>query len=665
MKIILRSLSIVNFKGIKSLNIEFGNETNVFGRNASGKSTIFDAWCWLLFGKDSNDSKAFEIKPLDKHGKSTDQVENEVTAILDIDGRTTTIKKIQRESWVKKRGSAFAEFTGNENVCYWNDVPLKVGEFQAKISDLLKEDVFKLITNPHYFNVQMKWQDRRAVLMSIAGEISNSELAASRQDFAALLDALSNKTLSEYKKEISAKKKKLKDDLESIPARIDEINRNIPEALDWESLERMISTKKARIADIDHILTDVMQANATANKRKLDKQNEIYNLQAERNALANSLRKEWAVVKPDFKGQIAAIEKTIREKNMESAGYADSITAKKAKIESHNVSMAKLRANWDQVNSTELDIDEHEFNCPTCRRALEPGDIESKRAEMIENFNIKKNRQLSEITADGMSYKAQVEKLNAEIAQLQKDIELVEYQLPPIQQKLEELKNSQQEVDSTTTEDIEPKIAAWPAIVGLDNRILAAKQELEDMGTQEENVGYKQEKSDLETEVSNYTRQLGTQAIIESSKKRISELEELQKTMSQSLADLEKTEFTIEAFTKAKIDAMEQRINGKFKYASFKMFNTLINGGVEEACETTYNGVPYSNLNTAGKMLVGIDIINVLCEHYNVVAPIFIDNRESITDIPETDGQVINLVVSPVDTTLRVKSDKKELSAVA
>lgn len=146
MNILIKTISIINFKGVKNFKIDFAEVTNIFGANATGKTTIFDAFLWLLFGKDSNDRKDFNIKPLDQHGQKTDKLENEVSAIIVVDGEEISIRHIHREKWTKKRGEAIAEFTGNEHLYYWNEVPLQAGEFQAKVNGLLDEKVFKLIT---------------------------------------------------------------------------------------------------------------------------------------------------------------------------------------------------------------------------------------------------------------------------------------------------------------------------------------------------------------------------------------------------------------------------------------------------------------------------------------------------------------------------------------
>lgn len=110
-----------------------------------------------------------------------------------------------------------------------------------------------------------------------------------------------------------------------------------------------------------------------------------------------------------------------------------------------------------------------------------------------------------------------------------------------------------------------------------------------------------------------------------------------------------------EEFIRTKVELLEGSINNKFAGSiSFKLFNKQINGGLNECCEATVNGVPFSNANTASQINAGLSIVNTLCNHFDVQAPIFIDNAESVNKIGETDSQLIKLIVS-LDNTLKVE----------
>jgi hypothetical protein len=151
----------------------------------------------------------------------------------------------------------------------------------------------------------------------------------------------------------------------------------------------------------------------------------------------------------------------------------------------------------------------------------------------------------------------------------------------------------------------------------------------------------------------------------EQGEKRIEELKAEEKKLSKEFEELERQLFLIESFTKRKVSLLNERINSRFKIVRFKLFNELMNGGIEDCCEITVSGVPYGGgLNSAARMQAGCEIISVLQEHYHIAPVMWIDNRESVTEIPPMNCQVVSLYVSPEDKALRVeKSQDRRVAA--
>src|SRR6185312_5814874 len=168
MKIVIKRLELLNFKGIRSLSVDFDEHCqNIMGANETGKSTIFNAFLWLNFGKDMEGRKDYEIKTTDENGNVIHKLDHQVTGIYLIDGIETVARRLYKEKWVKARGASVAELEGHTTEFFWNDVPMREKDYQEKVNSLVKEDVFKLLTNPLYFNTGLTgykipdWQARR------------------------------------------------------------------------------------------------------------------------------------------------------------------------------------------------------------------------------------------------------------------------------------------------------------------------------------------------------------------------------------------------------------------------------------------------------------------------------------------------------------------------
>lgn len=651
-QIILKSLNLRNFKGIKDLSINFDKNTNIYGENATGKTTIADAFTWLLFDKDSQDRAAFEIKTLDINNNVIHGLEHEVSGVLNIDGRDTVLSKIYKEKWTKKRGEANKELTGHETLYYIDDVPVKKSEFQEKISSFINEQIFKLITNPLYFSTNMKWQDRRKVLLDIIGDVNAGSVINYNSQLKGIEALLVDKDIDTLKKSISARKQKLNNDIKSIPYRIDELNNSIKE-LDFNDLE---SQKGSIISEIKFV-EDKLLDSSKVNEEVLNERNRLYELksklrniefrakeEAER-PLAN-LKREVTIQKNDItykiETEIIKLENSIRYNNNSLIDYEKSLT--------------ELRNEWGEVNQEVLEIDPSKFICPTCKRTFEERDIEAKTIEMQENFNQSKAKKLSAINSKGKDIKTKSEKLEIEIKEEEKLLSAL----------YDELDIKKKEVA-----ELELKISNYQPLLNLESNqeyqnTLKEVQDLEDkLQQQQENNNQiselRSKKLQLERQLESINKDLNYKEININTKARITELQEEERKLAQQIAELEGQEFLCEEFIKTKVELLESSINNRFKYVSFKLFDTQVNGGIVECCEALINGVPFSNANTASQINAGLDIINALSEHYGVSAPIFIDNRESVNQILDCNSQVINLIVSQ-DKTLRIENNESEVA---
>lgn len=633
MQIKLKNITLLNFKGIRNFNAEFSDITNITGDNGTGKTTIFDAFTWLLFGKNSEDAKDFNIKTLDANNQPIHKLSHEVEAVLSVDGREMKFRRCYREKWTKKRGSAIEEFTGHETTYYVDDVPLSQKEFQSRVDFMMNEAIAKMITNPLYFN-QLKWQERRGVLEAMAGKISDADIVGSNEAFVKLIAEIGNESLVNFKKKIAAQKAKIKETLDLIPARIDEAQRSKPEAFDYQGIRNAIGGVEAEIKGIDEAIENKSKALELEYRKIQDAQKQLNELHLELNiAQAENQRGKQDRIN-ELSGLIRDAESKLDVAKREINTLQSQITGHKAAVERLHIHNTSLRNDWAAENAKTLTIDEHALNCPTCKQALPEEQRTNTVETLTKNFNDAKARKLNEINAQGVANKEEIAKrekqigeLESKVSELQSTVNQQEMLLPGLKSNLTQIQEAAV-VDSERVKAVKAKIEAFemPEAPVIDNDEL------------------KQKKQELQNDLKELNVKLATEEQIKKVEERINELEVQERTQANELAELEKKEFTLAAFSKAKVEAIENRINGKFKVVKFKMFEQQINGGETEACECMVNGVPYSDVNTAGKINAGIDIINALTKHYNISAPIFIDNRESVIELLPCKSQIINLI---------------------
>jgi len=642
MKIILKKLTLQNFKGIRSLSIDFNSETTtISGENGTGKTTIADAFNFMLFGKNSYDIKDFNIKTLDKDNNPIHKLEHSIEGVFDVDGSETTFKRVYKEKWTKAKGAEEAEMSGHETLFYYNNVPMNATEYKAKVDALVAEETMKLLTNPMYFN-SMKWDARRKILMDITGEISKDEIIAKiiTNDNAEQINELSailnsGKSAEEYKRELAAKRKLLTSELSTIPTRIDEADRSMPTVENWSKIDEEIASIVSKINNTDTAIEDTnsvfTQQRADAQKlqqQKHELQMQLSGLQAQ-NKLAGTkdamqLENDIAVVKH----KIANLKRQIEENNGQ-------VSRQNNTINQLNAENDKLREQWNTENARELSIDEDKLNCPICKQPLPENNTEQQKSILIANFNGSKQGNLHRIEQQGLNNKDTIVKAENIVKQLDSDVNSYQVDIEQNEVKLLELQAKQSGITSFVPVPTEEEIELQKKIDGIVIPEIATV-DVSDL---------KATKTDLIIQLDTLKAKLLNKDQIDKINIRIADLKRQEKELAQQISMIERTEFAVQKFETAKINELDRRLTELFPMVQFKLFNVLINGGTEPCCELLINGVPFSDVNTAARINAGLSIINVLVKHYGISAPIFIDNKEGINNPIETESQTIFLTV--------------------
>lgn len=632
----LLKLNLQNFKGIRNSEFDFGGiDATIYGDNATGKTTVFDSLCWLLFGKDSLDRADFEIKTLE-NGEPIHKVNHEVEAeFLNDDGNSFTLRRVYREKYSSPRGGD-TKLTGHTTDYFVNDVPVKEKEYKQYINDVIAEDVFKLITNPLYFNEQYSWQNRRKLLLEISGDIKDDEVINSRSELTRLAELLNGRTVDEQRKIVAAKKTAINKELDMIPVRIDEALRNKADIATSESkLTTDIETLNKSINELENQKATIINGFSSTEKRsKIDEiSRQLKARQSEVLSIYNSEKQRK-------RGEYEALLTQLKIIESEHDRYTDRAYDLAKDIERESKRIETLQAEFDTFNAQEFNKEA----CPTCGQPLP----EDKQAELEAAFNSEKAAKLEE----WQSLIESAKKLKANYEE-QREVLIVKADglTKEIEEKTKAYETKFKEYESYLEPNIEDdpdykELKAELFLLELDEGEEADDKEVARLD--EEISSVKEKRAALETELNKYTLNADIQ-------KRVIELENQQQKLAEEKNLLDETSFLIDEFVKAKVDMLEESINSHFEYARFKMFNVLVNGNIEECCETTYKGVPYRSMNNAARMNVGLDIINALTKFYNVTAPVFIDNAEAVTDFIKCNSQTIKLVVD---------ADFKELTMI-
>lgn len=635
-EMILKTLVLQNFKGIENLSIDFKNDTQILGANGSGKTTIFDAYSWLLWDKDSNSRKDFDIKPFNKNGETKHGLESIVTGHFELDGQPLKLSKTYKEIWTKKRGNVDAVFSGNTTDYFINDVPVKKSEYNQRIETFINEKEFNLLCNPLYFSEILDKKERRAVLLSLIKDVDNSEIFSINKDLKEL--ELNNYTIEEIKAMAKASAKKTNEELNSLPIRIDELEKSKND-FDFKDLEEKKAETEKAIADIDKAIAKssestnviVQKNNIIQNKLdemqkiklKIDEINEDRQLQATR---------EYNQKYSDFFANKDKLKQTITLKEMLLNQLKDSIKQCTSNILELKEKLQDLRNSWTSENAKQFD---GSLICPTCQREFE----EDKKDEILSDFNKHKAETLTKIQNQANELKEKIQNTEEYLEKLKSDAETNQKEIEDLQKVFGDFGEFTEEKPVIEKEDYPIEYYT------LQKEIEIIKQDLQAISNND-NTAILQQKQHLQNSLNEIVSKLALKDNNKMIDEKINNYLAQEKELAKIFEEQQRKIFLADEYTRIYTSLVQDKINDLFKTVNFRLFETQVNGEIKETCEVTVNGVPYPSVNNAGKINAGLDVINSLSGHFEKRVPIFVDNAESITDILEVKSQIVKLYVA-------------------
>lgn len=631
----LTKLELLNFKGLKSFTINLNGDVVIRGDNATGKTTVFDSVCWLLFGKDSLDRADFEIKTLDG-GEPIHKVNHEVTGTFTLDeGGTVELKRVYREKYSSPRGGEVT-LTGHTTDYFVDGVPKKEKEYKEIVSSLVDESIFKLITNPLYFNETYSWQNRRKLLLEMCGDIDDITAINSRDDLRRLAELLEGRTVDDHRKVVAAKKTAINKELDMIPVRIDEAVRNKPEtASDKAKLIRDIETLSAGIDEVEKQKAIIQNGFSSTEKeskiRDINRQ-----IEAQSSKVLSDYHKQKQRLRDEYEDSLTKL-KMVEVDRDRCADRRDELNKE---IERESKRIATLQSEFDTFNAQQFNKE----SCPTCGQAL-PAD---KQAALEAEFNTNKSKKLEE-------WKGLIESAVKLKANYEEQQEIMSSKIDSLTTEVSQYSDAYNVKFKEYEAYSEPNVEDDPVYTDLKAQLFLLEIDDEPGAEAEELAKLDEELSSMKSKKAYLETELNKFKLIDDINHRILELENQQQKLVAEKNALDEVSFLMDEFIKAKVNMLEENINSRFKLARFKMFNVMLNGNVEECCETTYKGVPYRSMNNAARINVGLDIINALTSYYKVNAPVFIDNAEAVTEFVPVNSQTIKLIVDETEPQLVVK----------
>lgn len=647
----LLKLTLDNFRAAKHL--EFtpeGRNAAIYGRNSTGKTTVYNAYTWLLFGKSATGEKNFSPKTLDGTGQEKHHLDHGVEGVFLLDdGSQLTLARILSEKHTKKQGTGDVVFEGNTTEYYINGVPAKAKEYDATVKSICDEEKLKILTMPDYFAAALSWQKRREIMLDVVGgTLSDDDIINSQQELAPLRDYLmqygTRYTTEQLLKVAKEERRKLLKDLEDIQVRIDETTKRLrPAEYTRDDLEQQIEVLQQMMSGLEEEKQQISVPNAVAESKA-----RLVELQAR---LAEE-RLKFITDNPD--------------------NYAEQLSKLRSSASAHKIDLERLQREYRSLALEEKRLNEdrertaREYNavqqeqwtgstiCPTCGQELPTEKVEAAKRK----FNLDKSQKLERLNQYGKEHcnKNMIAAVQQKMTAKQAEIDEMETAIATGGEHIERLQEQQK---------FTPKFENSEVYQSIQNQMKDTEEQLRsgNKAVAAQLDGLMREITEKKQQMTSLQQQLFILDANEQCRRRIAELEEEEQRIS---ANLEQAEYKIslcDKFMTAKIEMLTRQFNSHFQHVRFKLFEQQINGGYTECCEVMIpceqDGeqmlVPYNQANTGSRMYAGLEIINTLGRYWNMSLPVFIDNAESYTSLPQIDSQVIQLIVNAADTVLRIE----------
>ncbi len=641
MNIKILALRITAFKGIRKMELALdGHSADLRGRNGTGKTSVYDAYLWMLFGKDSNGAAKFDAKPLNEDGTPRTGTDTEVEALLLVDDRKVKLKRVLHEKWKATPGSATPVYIGDETLCWIDDVPVALEkEYKPYVAGIIgSEDQFRLLSIHGYF-MTLPWEQRRRYLVDAAGGDADAEIMA-RPEFAGMEEILLGKSPEDAKKRLSDQLKRVKAELDVVPERMDELQKMYSPVSDGQlaEIDSQIAAKREELKQVNTQLDGTVDAFAIAaeNTRKVQRLNDA--IDKRKAELDAPIRKSEREAQEQMERAVNGRDSLAREVSRLGAD----LSAIGVDIQRLQSEREKLLEEYYKVDDETWKAPDMNTTCPYCGQPLPQEKVQEALRKSETDFNRRKESALSGIENEGKTTATRIERLQSEYAEVQSSLDNKQARLDEMEKTIKDL-----EAQAAAPKPQHFCYDQDAEYMELMDKLDALRKEMEKPVDSHERDGFLSRRDRLMDEISDLQKARVEWENARNIKNRIRELEKRREELGRDVIEIEGQLSTLTEYTTACCTAMESRINALFHTIKWQLFEPLKNGGYKACCNATLNGVDYStNLNNGARINAGIEAIRVLSRSLGVTVPCFVDNAEAVNVLEYTRGQMVTLRVS-------------------
>lgn len=630
----LKRIEISNFKGVRSLTVDFKDgATTISGRNGKGKSTIYNAYLWCLFGKGQKGT-VISVQPKDKDNNIIHKLENSVEVTLQVAGEVIRIKRVQREDWSVPKGKTEEMFKGNVVERYYNDVPCSVKEFDDKLSAICNVDDWFNLSSINAF-MSLKQEDRRKKLISIAGDINEAEIL---DKYTRLKQEVSKgKSVDEVLRQTKSSIKKMQEDLDLIPARIDQQSKLIVDK-DFNELEKKLQTNRKEQEEIDSTILGIDKSSV------LDKyQEELTDVSGQITELVSKHQNEVIKKIDSIKRSITKVEEDIKSLNSNISELEQKKKKKEAEVKDNEAEFKALQEAWQNKNKEDFE-EEVSTTCKLCGTELTQEKIQEAQDKALKIFNEEKVAELNKLVKKAEAVKSDINIANDKVSEYDKQIKDKAKEIENLE-KLGKEYNHQYATTPTAEELIEKN----KIIAQLREREKEIKEKINSFSNPNSAKvdELRLKKSELKAKETELVKELNQKDINNKCKELIKELEGSSRNLANNISELSGLEQEIKDYKKELINRTEANVSQYFEMVRWKMYEPNIsNDGEKEICQAIIDGKSYEEQNTATQVNAGVDIINGLSKALGIAMPLFVDNAESVNELLQARLQTIQLKVT-------------------